>query len=108
MKEDIREREQKVEPVKRVSNHDTLEETQRLYAEVLKLHEKNLVASEKVDEFMRRADAMDIRCQQTYERLDEHLEGWHSRLNRLTKAGALAVFVFALAGGLPARSWPNP
>ena len=43
--------------------------------------------------------AMDIRCEQTYKRLDEHLEEWHSRLNRLTKAGPLAVAVFAIAGG---------
>ena len=32
-------------------------------------------------------------------RLDEHLEKWHSRLNRLTKAGALAVAVLTIAGG---------
>ena len=79
--------------------HDTPEEIQRLYTEVRKVYEKNLAASEKMDEFMQRVEAMEIRCEQTYKRLDEHLEKWHSRLNRLTKAGALAVAVFAIAGG---------
>ena len=88
------------------NDHDTLEEVQRLYTEVRKVSEKNLAASEKVDEFIQRASAMnirfqqmEIRCEQTYKRLDEHLKKWHSRLNRLTKAGALAVAVFAIAGG---------
>ena len=81
------------------SAHDSLKEIQRLYAEVLKVYEKNVAAAEKVDEFMQRVRAMDIQCEQTYKRLDEHLEKWHSRLNRLTKAGALAIVVFAIAGG---------
>ena len=79
---------------------------QRLYTEVRKVYEKNLAVSAKVDEFIQRASAgnirfqqMEIRCEQTYKRLDEHLEKWHSRLNRLTKAGALAVAVFAITGG---------
>ena len=88
-----------MEPVKMESAHDTLKEIQRLYAEVLKVYEKNVAAAEKVDEFMQRARAMDIQCEQTYKRLDEYLEKWHSRLNRLTKAGALAIVVFAIAGG---------
>ena len=81
------------------NDHDTLEEVQRRYAEVRKVSEKSLAASEKVDEFIQRTRELDIRCEQTYKRLDEHLEKWHSRLNRLTKAGALAVAVFAIAGG---------
>ena len=88
-----------MEPVKIESHHDKLKEIQRLYAEVLKVYEKNMAAAEKVNEFMQRAKAMDIQCEQTYKRLDEHLEKWHSRLNRLTKAGALAIVVFAIAGG---------
>ena len=81
------------------NDHDTLEEVQRLYTEVRKVSEKNFAASEKVDEFIQRTRELDIQCEQTYKRLDEHLKKWHSRLNRLTKAGALAVAVFAIAGG---------
>ena len=62
------------------NDHDTLEEVQRLYTEVRKVSEKNLAAAEKVDEFIQRASAMnirfqqmEIRCEQTYKRLDEHL-----------------------------------
>lgn len=42
------------------NDHDTLEEVQRLYTEVRKVSEKNLAASEKVDEFIQRASAMNI------------------------------------------------
>ena len=55
------------------NTHDKLKEIQRLYAEALKVYEKNVAAVEKLDGFMQRVRAMDIQCEQTYKRLDEHL-----------------------------------